>query len=863
VTGFITVFQRLNLRHFKEKRLRTLLTVSGVGAGVMLVFSIGLINTTLIESIRSSVRALAGEAEIEVATADRNGLPQTGVQKIAAVEGVDKAVPILRATTTMEGRTNSDRPLIIGITPEFVSLFPREAGEFGRLSLTGGFGAADRGILLSQPVARDIGVRLGDRVVVETPSGPKELSITGRLTGSAVGFLNGGRIGVMLLPAAQETFDRPGKVDSIYVVTDRDTSVADVEERISTVVQSGAVIGPPGERGAAFEDTVGSVAVLTSLAGTVALLVAVFVVFNTMSMSLAERRREISMSLALGTSARQMFAAFLTEAAVLGLIASLGGLAAGYGLAHVLMERVIEGFPVLPISGSTTVVVAPDQVVLALLGGLGVSIAGAFVPARRVLQVAPVESLRPEASYEWSGVTARPSLRKTFAVAVVLAAVSVSTSLAYIFLFREQRWLVNLGLVFGLTAITALLIRAVPFAVEVVRPAFGRVFGTVGRLAVDALAKNPGRTTFTVAALTLTLGMVIGVGSALGSYQSELYRSARQWLGAELYVTANSYRPLGADQPLQGELRAKLIDVEGVDAIYPVRYAFLQLGREQMMMYAIPAARAAREGFGQLSTVGGAVDHNKFIQSLASGRVFIARFTAEQQGWETGDRIELPTPEGTRVFVVGGIFDDLNSFQSMFIEHDVYKRFWNDTSVDRLGVVIEEGASLEAVRDRLQQVVRAEDAPARVLSQEQAVGQLANIVEGLFQMARGIQFAALVVALLTIANTMFTAVLERRWEMGLQRAIGMARSQMSRSLLLETGAIGLIGGVGAIVMGTATGFLMTQLMEAQYAWRVPYQVPVGLIAVSVIAGIGIALAAGFLPTRLAVRVPIIESLRYE
>jgi putative ABC transport system permease protein len=862
VTGFITILQKLNLRHFKEKRLRTLLTVSGVGAGVMLVFSIGLINTTLIESIRSSVRALAGEAEIEVATADRNGLPQNAVQQIAEVEGVDKAVPLLRATTTLEGRSARDRPLIIGITPDFITLFPRAAGEFGRLSLTGGFGAADRGLLLSQPVARDVGADLGDRVRVETPSGPKQISVTGRLSGSAVEFLNGGRIGVMLLPAAQETFDRVDKVDSIYVVTDRDAEVADVEDRISAVVQSGAIVGPPGERGAAFEDTVGSVAVLTSLAGTVALLVAVFVVFNTMSMSLAERRREISMALALGSSERQMFAAFLTEAAVLGLVASGVGLVAGYGLAHVLMERVIEGFPVLPISGSTTVVVAPEQVALALVGGLAVSIVGAFVPARRVLQVAPVESLRPEASYEWSGVTGRPSLRKTFVVWVLLTAVSVATTLAYVFAFRDQRWLVNLGLVFGLTAITTLLVRAVPFAVEVIRPLFGRFFGTVGRLAVDALAKNPGRTTFTVAALTLTLGMVIGVGSALGSYQSELYRSARQWLGAELYVTANSYRPLGADQPLQGELRQKLIGVEGVDAVYPVRYAFLQLGREQMMMYAIPAARAAREGFGGLSTVSG-VDHDKFIDGVASGQVFIARLTAERQGWETGQRIELPTPEGVREFVVGGIFDDLNSFQSMFIEHDVYERFWNDTSVDRLGIVVEEGTSVDVVRDRLEQAVQVEDAPARVLDQEQAVGQLANIVEGLFQMARGIQFAALVVALLTIANTMFTAVLERRWEMGLQRAIGMARSQMSRSLLLETGGIGLIGGVGAIVMGTATGFLMTRLMEAQYAWRVPYQAPIGLIALSVVAGIGIALAAGFLPTRLAVRVPIIESLRYE
>jgi putative ABC transport system permease protein len=99
--------------------------------------------------------------------------------------------------------------------------------------------------------------------------------------------------------------------------------------------------------------------------------------------------------------------------------------------------------------------------------------------------------------------------------------------------------------------------------------------------------------------------------------------------------------------------------------------------------------------------------------------------------------------------------------------------------------------------------------------------------------------------------------------MGLQRAIGMGKRQIGRSLLLETTGIGLVGGVGALIMGTATGFLMTQLMEAQYAWRLPYHAPLGLIALSVVAGMLIAIVAGALPSRMAVRAPIIESLRYE
>ncbi|HYI46330.1 MAG TPA: FtsX-like permease family protein [Actinomycetota bacterium] len=862
MNGFRTLFVRMNLRHFREKRLRSLLTISGVSAGVMLVFSIGLINATLLESVRSSVRALAGAAEIEVATADRNGIPTSSVARIQEVDGVEKAVPVLRSTTVVTGRGGDARPMIIGITPDFSSLFPRSSGEFGSVSITGGFGGTGGGLLLADSVAQDVGAGIGDRVEVETPSGPQRVQVTGRISGSAVQFLNGGQMGIMLLAGAQETFERPDRIDSVYVIADRDEEIAAVEQRIEAALEVPVIVGPPGERGAGFEQQVGSVSTLTSLAGTVALLVSIFVVFNTMSMSLAERRREISMAMALGASARQMFAAFMIEASVLGAAASAGGIAAGYLLARALIEPVLDGFPVLPISGTNPVEVPLMQLAIAVFGGLAVSIAGAYVPARRVLKVAPVESLRPTASYEWEGARRHPSLRRTLTIAFGPIVLSIASAFSYIVAFNDQRWLVNVSLTFGLIGISALLLRAVPFGIDVLRRPFVRLFGTEGRLASDALQKNRGRTTFTVAALILTLGMVVGVASSLGSYESELERSAGQWLGAELYVTASSYQALGADQPLSPSTQDAFRGIEGIDGIYPVRYGFLETGGDQMMVYAVPAARAAKEGFGVISAVAG-VPQQELIDRVSEGQIFIARYTAEEQNWAEGDTVQLPTPQGPRDFEVGGIFNDLNSFQAILMEQSTWAEVWKDDKVDRLGIVLDPGAPVAQVRSELEAVVKQRDIPAKVLTREQSVGQLVDTVKGLFQMARGIQFAALVVALLTIANTMFTAVLERRWEMGLQRAIGMGRSQIGRSLLLEAVGIGLVGGAGALIMGTATGFMMTQLMEAQYAWLIPYQAPLGLIALALGAGIVIAVIAGVLPSRMAVRAPIIESLRYE
>src|SRR5688500_10830127 len=251
----------MNLRHFREKRLRALLTVSGVAAGVMLVFSIGLINATLLESVRSSVRNLAGAAEIEVVASDRNGMPTVTARTIQQVPGVERAVPVLRSTTNMQTASGRARPLVVGITPDFGSLFPRAGGEFGRVSIKGGFGRGS-GLLLAGAVATDLGVRVGDRVTVETPSGNKALEVTGTIAGSGVDLLNGGQIGMMLLPAAQETFDRPARIDSVYVITEREAAVADVEEAIDAAVEVPVAIGPPGERGEGFEEQVGSVSTL-------------------------------------------------------------------------------------------------------------------------------------------------------------------------------------------------------------------------------------------------------------------------------------------------------------------------------------------------------------------------------------------------------------------------------------------------------------------------------------------------------------------------------------------------------------------------------------------------------------------------
>ena len=856
-----TLVRRVNLRHLRDKRLRTSLTVAGIAAGVALMFSISVVNATLLSSFRAGIENLAGTAELEVAAADPSGLPERLEEELATIDGVEQVVPVIRTTTEITGASGARRVLVLGVTAEFVSLFPRDAGRLGEFDLSGGFGPDGTGLVVPRELARDLGLSEGDLAAVESPLGPQPVRTTGRLTAAALELLNGGDVAFMLLPAAQELFDKPGRVDSLYLVADETVPLGSIRADVESAVAGAGIVGTPGTRGQGLERVFASLGTLLSMGGTVALFVALFVVYNTMSMSLAERRREVSLVMALGATRRDVFSAFLAEALVLGSVASAAGIAGGAWLARALVQRAADDFQILSISSSGPIVVRPSAIVAAALSGLAVSLLGAYLPARRVLNVAPVEALRPVASYEWDARRASSGSRGTLA-AGALCVVSSALMLPAFLVYPEHRWIVTAGLLFGLTGVTLLLPYIVPRSLRLLRPLMVRSFGTTGRLSFDALARNPGRSTFTVAALVLTLGLVVGVAGALASYEAQIEKTATALIGAPIYVTSESFTGLTSDQPLDLDLQDHLEAVDGVRFVYPLRFALLDLGEEQALVYALPVETALEEGAtSELSAI--TSDPQSFLDGLAGGGVTISRLASKRLDLEIGDALELPTPSGRRSFRVEAYFDDLLSFNSFYLDLATYQRLWKDDKADEFGVLVEDEASVAEVKAGLEQVIARRGVSAEVFEKDELVSRILEVVRGTFELAKGVQLAALIVAALTIANTMFTAVLERRWEMGLQQAIGMGPRQLGRTVLLEAAAIGLVGGLGGVILGTITAFFMTQAMEAEFSWRIPYQLPLVLMLVSVGGSVVLAAVAGLLPSRMAIRTPIIESLRYE
>jgi putative ABC transport system permease protein len=241
----------------------------------------------------------------------------------------------------------------------------------------------------------------------------------------------------------------------------------------------------------------------------------------------------------------------------------------------------------------------------------------------------------------------------------------------------------------------------------------------------------------------------------------------------------------------------------------------------------------------------------------------ISRYTARQHHLGTGATIRLPTPGGMRQFRVAGIFDDVVSFDSMFMDYSVYARIWRDSAADMFAVYPRPGYRVGAVQDHLGQIIKGLGVPAEVDTKQRTIDKLLRVVDGTFSLASALQFAALVVALLVVANTMLTAVVERRWEFSLTRAIGMSPARLRRLVLVEAAGIGILGSAVALLIGPVLGGFMVLTMNERFGWAIEYRLAPLSTALTLASGIALAALAGLLPSHVASRVPIIKGLQLE
>ena len=573
----------------------------------------------------------------------------------------------------------------------------------------------------------------------------------------------------------------------------------------------------------------------------IAVLVGTFVVANTFSMLVGQRTRELALLRAVGMSRWQVRRMVLGEAAAVGLVGGVAGIAAGYGFA-VLAVRLLEDT-----AGPAPVVVGWPALLVPLALAVGWTLLSAWASARRAAGTPPVAALRAETTS-----LPRDLRRRNLAGAIVAApGLAVYGYAALTDQIDEQAGIVGLG---G----AALLI----LAVVLLAPALCRLLlgplsapldrlGAAGRLAAGNARRNPRRTAATASALMISLSVVTGLAIFGHSVKQHTVTSVRRDVAAQLVV-----EPAGrGNAAIPQRTVERLARVRGVQAVAALRYASLPvrvgpLSTRASVTVTDPAALGTAL---RLTLLAGRVD--------LDGGVLISRDLARRYGMSAGDRLTLGWPGGgQRELTVTGVYRESSLVSEVLVPEPVALPRLEEPDAYRAFVALAPDADQAAVRAGLEQAVA--DRPGLVVRSRseylEAELRGADLVLSVLYALLGL---ALAIGLLGVVNTLVLSVMERTREIGLLRALGLTRGQLLAMIRIESALIALTGGV----LGIGGGYLLGAMFQraALRTGLLDAAVPVGQL-LGALAGLGaVGVLAAAWPARWAARTDVLTAIATE
>jgi putative ABC transport system permease protein len=594
------------------------------------------------------------------------------------------------------------------------------------------------------------------------------------------------------------------------------------------------------------------------MASLVALLVGMFLIYNTTSINVVQRRREIGTLRALGATRRDVLFLLTLEGVVLGVAGSTLGLVFGVGLARVMLDgmqrTVTEMF--LPVARAT---VDANRMLLGGAWALGVvaTKVAAIFPAWSATRTSPIETLR-------SGSLVRVEPPRRRAAAADLAAVAMIGAAAA---------LLRLGPIADLpvgafAACLALVVAgalACPRLVQLVHGLARLVLrsrgGVEARLANENLPRDIGRTSATAAALMVGVAMATAFAGFVGSFESSTVDWVNQTLPADLWITsAARIAGGGASLPLSDELVAPLAAIRGVEHVERIRVIDLDYRGFPIKLVASDIAQARARI--RLLMLEGTQD--AAIRTLEAGGVVVAENFSRRFGVHLGDRITLATPKGPRGFDVGGVIVDYTSDTGvLMLDRPAYVDAWGDDRVDTYKLYLARGADPEPAR-RVIDAELGERYDLFVLTNREFRDEVISMLDQAFAVMHVLEGIAIVVSVLGVVNALLANVIERVRELAILRAVGMRRAQIARIVVVEGFLVGVVGVVGGVGLGLAIGHVLLGYINlAQTGWYLPFRPSWWSIAETALLVVAGATVSGWYPARHASRLVIAEALEYE
>ncbi|HYI09252.1 MAG TPA: FtsX-like permease family protein [Thermoanaerobaculia bacterium] len=844
-----SILKALVLRPLFREKTRTALTILGIAVGVAVVVAIQLANQSALRAFRESVDAVAGRANYQI-VGDVGNIDERVLLALRPLwkEGA-RFAPVIDVEGMLEPQGQPVRILAVDLLSD---LHFRDY-RYARIET----GAKDQALgdylalfrpdaaILPAPFARERGLGIGSPILLNVLGHRRTLIVRGLLQAEGPATAFNGNIIVCDIATAQRSFGLAGQLSRIDLMLPDEKLVSRI------TLPEGIRLERPSRRNERVEKMLRAFRVnLFALAG-VALLVGMFLVYNTVLISILRRRKDVGVLKTVGTAPRQIFAAFLAEGLVFGLAGSILGVALGYVLASAILRAVGRTINTLYVTSAPQAVeLTPGVLLLGVLVGTVLSLLSSLQPALEASRVRPSAMIRAGLQQR----VAHPRMLLLLAAACFVAGALVSR-LPPVGGIAVAGYVAVLLVVAGFSLLAPAIVQATS---RLFAPLLERTFGIVGKLAAVSLPASLRRTSIASAALSLATGMMVAVALMVGSFRETVRIWVDQTVSSDLWLRpakglSNAgvalFPPQVADELERLPFIRDVDRVRGRDVVY--RDTIISVGSGE---FDVAAAR------GDLPMIAPRSASKALLDAVRQQGVVVSESFAIRFNMKIGDAVELP---GARLPITGIYRDYSNDRGVVVMDRPLYVRTFNDTAVNTIVVYLKDGVDKDTARKTLERTFGPKHR-AFVVTNGEIKSEVMRIFDQTFMITYALLGVAIVVAVLGIVNTLSALILERTRELALLRVGGLSAGELRTMLVLESTLLGIASTVAGLVMGYALSWILIYVINKQsFGWTIDFYTPTALIAASLGVTLLASTLAGLAPARLARRINIAAALKSE
>jgi putative ABC transport system permease protein len=851
--------RRVTLKGLLGRKLRATLTGFAIVLGVAMVSGSFILTDTINKSLGTIFDESYAASDVVVSprdvlseddSAEAGSAPfsDSVLADVAALPGVEAASGSIEDEATLVDENG--RPIGGGIGIA-VSVDPPADEQFNPLQLVeGAWPQGNEEIAVDKATAEDQGLAVGDSVGAAADGPVEKYTVAGIVRYGSVESLGGATIAAFDLATAQQLFDKQNQLDFIRVAAAEGVSSQELVAEIRPLLpETAQVRTAEAQADNESEQTQSEVNIFRYFLlgfGGIALFVGSFVIANTLSITVAQRARELATLRTLGASRRQVLWSVVLEAVVVGLIASVVGLFVGLGIAvglNALLAAIGIDLP------ETGIVFSTRTIVVSLLIGTLIALLASLRPALRATRVPPIAAVR-------EGAVLPPSRLAKFGLATALAVVAVAVGLLVFGVLADAETttrLLAIGvgvllLFIGVTLVAPRLVR--PLAAGLGAPA-ARFGGSAGRLARDNSTRNPARTASTAAALMIGIALVTFVALLAQGLKSSFSDAVDELFVADYSLTAEGDFGSVSDATV-----AAARETPGVTAVSAIRTG------EGRAFGSTVGVNGVDENLSAIIDMSWAEGSADVPAQLGSDGAFVKQDYADEHDLGVGSPIELKTPTGEVLeLTVDGIFAEPKGgspFGEVAISTDTFDASYAEKENEWAFLNMEGGVTDENTATLTEALDPFPD--ARVETREEFKASSISDISTFVNLLYGLLGLSVLVSLFGIVNTLVLSVFERTRELGMLRAIGMTRRQVRRMIRQESIITALIGATLGIVVGVFLAFLVTQALADE---GIVFAVPFVSLVVFVLVAIAAGMLAAIFPARRASRLNVLRALQYE